>query len=555
MTNRKSSRRVLRARNQQATLITAKSGLRVNIFDDEWQVLPHKGKGHRIPVAWLHDSGMPDEDWNLILDVYSHYVRAMAASTASGVVTNTKPFLADGIPQLTSLRTAWSGLQTNNKKGLNQFFGTLLKLGHKRFGEHHAFTTKHLDKEVRNAFNLSKGALSECEFDSLAKQINNRLREFDWSVPQDLSFYRSAKGFNEARNSVAIKLMVSTVRRPIQLGVLKWSDVIPAGASFNDKNINAADEIGTIGAQTLQLRVFHAKAKGNASPRAYPERYPIHLSEDFSATLLEYKKLCFRGLSMLMESYGLKLNQADLLCLMNDIPILPHTDLFDAQLDSIEMVKSLFTPYSTVFHSSESSLTSSIRNIKIASDRAPDCIATNNRIRHTVLTRGAQEGLSAVQLARITGVTVPAARHYVDMDYESRRLIDEKYIGNEFLKRAFGGTIAVAPEGEEIIFDHEFNEVGGVRSTQTCRTCSTKLGRPLGCYGCPNFRPILEANHKGELQIAEDKLRANQAFLLNPLRTKTIEKLQRQIEWVKLTITLCDEILAKQRAIDVEQIS
>lgn len=552
MTNSKSSLRALRAKKQQPTLITAKSGLKVNLLDDEWQVLPHKGKGHRISVAWLHGSDMPAEDWNLILDVYSHYVRTKAASTAIGIVTNTKPFLVHGFPDLTSLRTIWSGLQTNHKKGLNQFFGTLSRLGHQRFDTYHAFTTKHLDKDVSNVFDPSKGALSDFEFDSLAKQINNRLREFDWSVPQNLSYYRSTNGFNEARNSVAIKLMVSTVRRPIQLSVLKWSDVIPAGASFNDNNINAADEIGTIGAQTLQLRVFHAKAKGNSSPRAFPERYPIHLSEDLSATLLQYKKLCIRGLSLLMESSGLKLDQAELLIIMNNIPILPDTGLFDVQLNSIEMAKGLFTPHSTVFHCSDSSLTSTIRNIAIASDRVTGCIATNNRIRHTVLTRCAQEGLSAVQLARITGVTVPAARHYVDIDYESRRLIDEKYIGNEFLKRAFGGTITVAPEGEEIIFDHEFNEVGGVRSSQTCRTCQTKLGRPLGCYGCPNFRPILEANHKGELQLAEDKLRVNQAFLLAPLRAKTIEKLQRQIEWVKLTITLCEEILAKQRAIDVE---
>jgi hypothetical protein len=35
----------------------------------------------------------------------------------------------------------------------------------------------------------------------------------------------------------------------------------------------------------------------------------------------------------------------------------------------------------------------------------------------------------------MTGVTVPAARHYIDLDYVSRREIDTKYIGNEFLKK------------------------------------------------------------------------------------------------------------------------
>ncbi|MGA4816392.1 hypothetical protein ACPA9J_20675 [Pseudomonas aeruginosa] len=84
-------------------------------------------------------------------------------------------------------------------------------------------------------------------------------------------------------------------------------------------------------------------------------------------------------------------------------------------------------------------------------------MATSNRIRHTVVTRGAQNGLPAVQLAKMTGVTVPAARHYIDLDYVSRREIDTKYIGNEFLKKAFSHTLTVVPEGDEVIVDNKFN--------------------------------------------------------------------------------------------------
>lgn len=149
-------------------------------------------------------------------------------------------------------------------------------------------------------------------------------------------------------------------------------------------------------------------------------------------------------------------------------------------------------------------------------------------------------------------MTVPAARHYVDMDYESRRLIDENYLGNEFLKRTFSGSVTLAPDGEEMILGHHFNEVGGVKSKPTCNTCKAQLGRPLGCYGCPNFRPFLEADHRAELNIAQNKLDANRKFLLNPLETGSIRKLEIQIEWVKLTIAICDELLLKQKAIDVK---
>jgi len=234
--------------------------LEINVLDDQWKILPTKSKGNIIPISWLHDSQMPDDDWQLIVEVYSHYVRTKAASTASGVVTNTKTHLIQGIPSLVSLKLKWSGLKTNQKKGLNQFFSTLVALGHKRFSEHHTFTTTHLDKDAKNHLDPSKGALTDFEFDSLAKQINTRLNSIDWSEAVDLSFYRSQK-FTEIRNIVSTKLMLATVRRGIQLSILKWSDLIPTGVSFNDEKIKPMDEIGTIGASTLQLRMFHAKVR------------------------------------------------------------------------------------------------------------------------------------------------------------------------------------------------------------------------------------------------------------------------------------------------------
>lgn len=551
MTSARFRRQEHRTRQQQALVITAKSGMAINLLDDQWNILPNKSKGHAIRISWLHDSPMPDEDWQLIVEVYLHYVRTKSASTASGVITNTKTHLADGIPSLVSLKLKWSGLRTNQKKGLNQFFSTLVALGHKRFVEYHAFTTSHLDKEVKNHLDPSKGALTDFEFDSLAKQINTKLNSFDWSERQDLTFYQSKK-FTAVRNSVSNKLMLATVRRGIQLSILKWSDLIPTGASFNDNRIKPKDEIGTIGAAALQLRMFHAKEKGSSNPRSHPERYPLYLSEDLSQALVQYKRFCLRGITLLLEASKLQIDQEELLHLANNIPMFPDNSLFEIELDSIQIFNSLFTPISTLFHATDFSLTKPITHITVASDRLPNCAVSSNRIRHTVLTRGAQQGLPAIQLARITGVTVPAARHYVDMDYESRQLIDKNYIGNEFLKRAFSGTITVVPEGEEIIVGHNFDDLGGARSKMPCKTCNSKLGRPLGCYGCPNFRPILEADHRAELQLAQQKLEANRASLFNPLVTNTIKKLERQIEWVELTITVCDEILAKQRAIDAE---
>lgn len=93
----------------QAMLVTAKSGLKINIMDGQWKILSNVSKGHTIPVAWLHDSLMPDDEWQLCVDVFIWYVRTKSASTAFGIVGNTKDHLAKGIPDLTQLKGKWSG--------------------------------------------------------------------------------------------------------------------------------------------------------------------------------------------------------------------------------------------------------------------------------------------------------------------------------------------------------------------------------------------------------------------------------------------------------------
>ncbi|TBN47114.1 hypothetical protein [Pseudomonas sp. BGI-2] len=536
--------------NEQILLFTAKSGLTVNAFDDFWIIRPNKGKGWRISVDWVHSSDMADDDRELIMGVLMHYARTMAASTASGIVCNIKPFVMNGIPSLVQIKAIWSGLKTNNKKGLNQFFRTLSRQGNKRFDEYHGFTSTHLDKNKTNILDPSSGALSEIEFDSLATQLNQNLQKFDWACDREFIFFQSHVLFSRLRSRVTSKLLLSIVRRPIQIALLKWSDVIPSGASFHDVGIHAADEIGTLGGQTLQLRVFIAKTKGAAFSRDFPERYPLHLSEDLSKVLIEYKNVILKGLTLLMQSVGIKMDQSELLSLMGNMPMFPDVSLFNLRLDSIDLFKSMFTPKSTAYHVSEASITQALRWIRLTSDRTTDCVATSNRIRHTVLTRGAQDGLSAIHLAKITGVTVPAARHYIDLNYQSRREIDSKYIGNEFLRKAFSCALTEVSGGDSTIVDRKFNPVGAPYNMLSCVTCSTAMGRPLGCYGCPNFRPILEADHRSVLGGAEEKLAVNRNSLINPLYGRSIEKLEKQILWVKLTITVCDEVLAGRHVID-----
>ena len=181
-------------------VVIAHSGMKVNVYEDEWVILANGGKGCKVKVGWLHAAEMPNHDKDLILEVYIFYLRTKVASTLSGVVGNSGPFLRKGIPDLTKVKIIWSGLKTNQKKGLNQFFGTLCKLGNDRYKDFHDFTSSNLDKNKRNSLDSSKGALTEIEFDSLAKHINYSLRNFDWKIDQPLSFYQSSSFFSELRN-------------------------------------------------------------------------------------------------------------------------------------------------------------------------------------------------------------------------------------------------------------------------------------------------------------------------------------------------------------------
>ena len=529
--------------NYRQWLVTVKSGMTINVFDDIWKLRAHARRGHQINVGWIRKSTMSEQDRALILDVLIHYAKTKTGASARTINMHTERHMGDGIPALPQLRALWSGITSCEKKSVSQFFGTLSKLGHEKYDNHHSFTSTHLNKSIARPLDPHIGALSDVEFSSLAVNVNAKLASIDWESPKNLEFYQSKQRFGQLRNQVSNKLILVTVRRPVQISHAKWSDLIPSGLSFQDENIKSSHEIGSLGAESLQMRTFVAKWKGASSPRAYPEHYPIHLSESFSKVIVNYKNLYLNGLILMMKSLDLEIPLDQTLELMNNMPVFPETRFFSAHIGSVEEMRSMFTSDSDVYHVPEPSVSMAMR-VPVISDRTNDCLATSNRIRHTVLTRGARNGLKADQLARITGVTEEASRHYVDLDYQSRRLIDSRYIGNDFLKKAFTGSIAPMEKADSPILDYDFDPIGGAISEKYCRTCLTKMGKPLGCYGCPNFRPILEADHHAVLETAEKKIAINKSSLISSSYSLSIEKLEKQIEWIKITIIACEEKLA-----------
>lgn len=529
--------------------IVAHSGLAIEVTADEWQLLPTTERGWKVNLAWLWNTDISEQDRSTILDVYTQYARTKSAGTAATVIGNTKLLLSSGIPKLELVQAKWSGLPIHHKKGLNQFFGTLAKLGRREYKLYHVFTRSNLDQERSNVFDSKKGALNKGEHDSLCASLNLRLQRFKWNAERKLEFFQNKDTFGHIRASVSNKLLVTIVRRPVQLSAMKWSDLVPAGRSFNDSKIDSTDEIGSIGNNQLQLRSFHAKFAGTGNWRALPEKYPIALSVSISQTLSEYKRLYIHGVRLLLEQSSLNISYQDLLNLIADMPVFISSDFFALTFTSIYELKGLFNNQSRAFHCSSSTITTNLRHVPLESSRGNGCIATSNRIRHTVLTRGAQQGLDATTLAKVTGVTTPAARHYIDLDYESRIMIDDLYLGSDYLAGIFKTPLEQTPADDDCVSDQAFNPVGGLRDKLSCTSCLAVMGRPVGCYGCNNFRPILEADHGRVLEYAELKLAANCRRLLTPKEKLSVEKLEKQIGRIKLTIAACEQVLGDRRGI------
>tara|TARA_R100001132_G_C3261343_1_gene85364 strand:- start:951 stop:1340 length:390 start_codon:yes stop_codon:yes gene_type:complete len=129
-------------------------------------------------------------------------------------------------------------------------------------------------------------------------------------------------------------------------------------------------------------------------------------------------------------------------------------------------------------------------------------------------------------------------------------MIDELYDGSEFLAAVFSDPLERVSGKDAEVLDHQFNSVGGIRDKQSCNSCSAVTGRPIGCYGCNNFRPILEADHAGVLELAEQKLAANSKKLLSPVEKLSVEKLTKQVAWIKRTIDVCNQVLEVRRGVE-----
>jgi hypothetical protein len=352
--------------------------------------------------------------------------------------------------------------------------------------------------------------------------------------------------------------MKSIFRRPTQLVQLKWNDVLPVGISFGSHRKVKPNEIPSeeylfSDVSELHIRTFRGK---DGEFRKQVERRSHRIDADFSNIILQYRMLYQRRLEASLDVQNIVLSKEEVADIMFQLPIFSHVELFSTDFGSKAVLFRSAGYHSEAFHKTAGALATNIvslsKLLNLITDRSSKALTlSNNRFRHTVLSNGAWANMDEIGLSKITGVTPRSVIPYIDLSTESRLQIDKAFAGKKVFEQFGRVTVAELLKSEQFKVTNEFGEDQGIlHKVSDCSNCNAKLGRPIGCYGCDNFKPHVDGNHEANLDKAQNKLAFNREGSGSPI---TLRKLERSIVFIQATILMCNEYQNMQKEIANER--
>ncbi|NUW69237.1 hypothetical protein [Vibrio coralliilyticus] len=522
-------------------------GFPFNAFDLFWKLNGLGKDGTYLKTAWMLEKAYVEQlhiDIRLALARLAQWQAADSACHLSYFLN--KALLTDF--SLSSVKTFWRTATLAKKSTLKRLGNQLYKQNPKSYSE----TCKWLQsvsagKIHRNIYHLQKGALSDIENQDFEVKLNHQINTAiskGFGPPVTRSDRLDAVGHLVSyRNLIGLRLMQALVRRPSNLRQLKWSDIIPVGATFIDTNV--IKEFTFSDESELQVRMWKVK-QGNRFRQAC-EREALLLNSKISKEILIFRQEYKRRLSLWLEFLGILLTENEQQELMCRCPVLFSDSLFKTKFRDKNQLFAAVGYDSHAFHLAPKTLIagmdSIVMRLGIDSDRVSSGTVkvTNNRIRHTTGTALARAEAPALLIAKTLGNTLEAARFYIDLSDEQRATIDDQFSCNKFLINAFASNITELLAQPEFAIEDEFgNQAGQIKSAQHCVRCSRS--RPLGCYGCDNFEALTTSNHRAILIQAQSKhdLRESLGEPVTALR-----ELKKQIRYIQVTIELCDAAIAQ----------
>lgn len=405
------------------------------------------------------------------------------------------------------------------------------------------YERKHLDP--------AKGAHTPTEFDSIIEGVRVLIRTMHQALNKPRPFYRNNSGVGLLIGGLFWVLMLSTLRRPVQLQQIKMGDFRTNQGDFK-ATFNNSDIL--MDYDELKLQTFRAKT--GLPPRSDLDTDLHLLNRQNSQLIMKYSVKLFQEQIHRLEEKGITLTQSEKKELFKRYPLFPsYVDLVCAR--DFETKKDLFQYLSDrtlAGHATTKSIDISTRRIAndilrpiYFSERIPNPtnVTGNNRIRHTVLTSMAREGVDQHTLAAITGVSVNTVKCYVDMTPEERLWINDILGQNAALSNF--GKVRI----QDQMFDDDdlaFNEYGDLfgshEESTRCAGCREMLPVPLCCYGCDNFKAFIEADHASERDKAIKKYQFN---IKNGQSESALKRLAKAIEYIDITIIKCEQRKNQQR--------
>lgn len=525
-----------------------------HLLDEKWQLKTYGV----IDLSWLnHSSASPAE---IVA------IRLALADQASRLSFRTIEMRCSAIKSITDVllfpgefQRKFISLNIGKQKSIQQFLRKInctqspyLYLAKSLFKEIIALVdelTIENDADLNSASDPTKGAYTEQEHN----EINEKLRLKCLNLVSKLDLQNSARLINQLGTLIAVFLIKTVFRRPVQIVQIKWNDILPIGTPFTSHRTASIPKIQVdfSDVDTLHLRVFRGK---NGHFRHQAEIRSLKLEEHLTRLILVYRGFFKKRLLRSLHEQKLELNDHEIFEVMNRLPLFPMESLFNYKFSDKNNLFSSVGAQSDSFHKSSESLQAAIFNLsetlELHSIRAENLNLSNNRFRHTVLTNGARQGLNALQLSKITNVTPRAVKPYLDLTIDARLQIDEALATNHIINQFSRLSVDELNADKSFHVVDEFeNEQGLIQDTKSCTTCSAKLAIPIGCYGCRNFKPFIEADHRTNLEKAERKLKLNQANS----SAVTIRKLEICILYIKATISTCDDLLLAKNGVGYER--
>ncbi|MGR5235520.1 hypothetical protein [Vibrio alfacsensis] len=445
------------------------------------------------------------------------------------------------------------------KPHLNSAIKAFIEAGHEFQSQaFNVYYLNHCANQVRKAFERkhldpAKGAHTPTEFDSVIEGIRVLIRTMHQALNKPRPFYSEHNNSSVGLLAGGLfwVLMLSILRRPIQLVQIKMGDFRTNQGEFK-ATFNNSDIL--MDYDELKLQTF--RAKQGLPPRSDLDTDLHLLNRQNSQLIMKYSTKLFQEQIHRLEEKGITLTQSEKKELFKRYPLFPaYNDILCA--NNFESKEDLFQylsdktlaghTYTKIIKIFTTKIADDILRPIYFSERIanPTSVTGNNRIRHTVLTSMAREGVDKHTLAAITGVSVTTVQCYVDMTPEERLWIDEVLVQNAALSNF--GKVRI----QDQMFDDDdlaFNEYGDLfgshEESTRCAGCREMLPVPLCCYGCDNFKAFIEADHASERDKAMKKYQFN---IKNGQSESALKRLAKAIEYIDITIIKCEQRKNQQR--------